>query len=203
MRQRRSTILRLNYASVARILFGTGWPPLAIELAAARLRAMAPEQIAERLASRFELLNRGRRGASARQQTLRVCHRLELRALYRDQAAEAGMPIGLRGKLRAAPHSRRSPNRHRTLSDPTTDHVVLVDDDETRLTARMPTHLRATRSLRRRVICMADHHPRDHAHAGQQRRRSVWHDYQAEVFPTAVNRLPCSETYEFENAAAG
>ena len=44
--------------------------PLAIELAAARLRAMSPEQILERLDDRYALLTRGSRGAPTRQQTL-------------------------------------------------------------------------------------------------------------------------------------
>ncbi|QTJ68598.1 protein kinase [Rhodococcus sp. ZPP] len=46
--------------------------PLSIELAAARLRAMAPEQILERLTDRYTLLTRGNRGAPTRQQTLRL-----------------------------------------------------------------------------------------------------------------------------------
>lgn len=44
--------------------------PLAIELAAARLRAMSPAQILDRLSDRFALLTRGSRGAPTRQQTL-------------------------------------------------------------------------------------------------------------------------------------
>jgi predicted ATPase len=47
--------------------------PLAVELAAARLRVLAPQQIRDRLAGRFALLTRGSRGAPARQQTLRAC----------------------------------------------------------------------------------------------------------------------------------
>jgi predicted ATPase/DNA-binding CsgD family transcriptional regulator len=47
--------------------------PLAIELAAARLRVLTPEQIAARLNSRFALLNRGNREAPERQQTLWGC----------------------------------------------------------------------------------------------------------------------------------
>jgi non-specific serine/threonine protein kinase len=43
---------------------------LAIELAAARLRAMSPEQILDRLSDRFTLLTRGSRRAPTRQQTL-------------------------------------------------------------------------------------------------------------------------------------
>jgi len=47
--------------------------PLAIELAAARLRVLTPEQIAARLTGRFALLNRGNREAPERQQTLWGC----------------------------------------------------------------------------------------------------------------------------------
>ncbi|MFE9326010.1 ATP-binding protein [Nocardia sp. NPDC052278] len=47
--------------------------PLAIELAAARMRAMSPEQILQRLTDRYALLTRGSRTAPTRQQTLRWC----------------------------------------------------------------------------------------------------------------------------------
>ncbi|MFH8407423.1 ATP-binding protein [Streptomyces sp. NPDC018019] len=46
--------------------------PLAIELAAARLRALTPRQIAARLDDRFRLLSGGSRTALPRQQTLRA-----------------------------------------------------------------------------------------------------------------------------------
>ena len=46
--------------------------PLAIELAAARIRLFAPEQIAARLNDRFKLLTGGSRTALPRQQTLRA-----------------------------------------------------------------------------------------------------------------------------------
>ncbi|MFE0461991.1 BTAD domain-containing putative transcriptional regulator [Kitasatospora sp. NPDC058965] len=46
--------------------------PLAIELAAARLRSMAPRQLADRLDSRFALLTGGSRVLLPRQQTLRA-----------------------------------------------------------------------------------------------------------------------------------
>ena len=45
--------------------------PLAIELAAGRLRTLSLEQVADRLADRFRLLTGGSRTAMARQQTLR------------------------------------------------------------------------------------------------------------------------------------
>jgi non-specific serine/threonine protein kinase len=55
---------------VSRICTKVEGLPLAIELAAARLRAMSPEQILERLDDRYALLTRGSRGAPERQQTL-------------------------------------------------------------------------------------------------------------------------------------
>jgi non-specific serine/threonine protein kinase len=47
--------------------------PLAIELAAARLRAMSVEQVLRRLSDRYKLLTLGSRAAPTRQQTLRLC----------------------------------------------------------------------------------------------------------------------------------
>ncbi|OUS92926.1 protein kinase [Rhodococcus sp. NCIMB 12038] len=62
-----------NKATVARICARLDGLPLAIELAAARLRAMSPEQILQRLTNRYQLLTRGSRSAPTRQQTLRSC----------------------------------------------------------------------------------------------------------------------------------
>ncbi|MGW5147482.1 protein kinase domain-containing protein [Rhodococcus koreensis] len=62
-----------NTHAVAGICHRLDGLPLPIELAAARLRAMSPEQILERLTDRYTLLTRGRRGAPTRQQTLRLC----------------------------------------------------------------------------------------------------------------------------------
>ncbi|HEX3491850.1 MAG TPA: NB-ARC domain-containing protein, partial [Streptosporangiaceae bacterium] len=47
--------------------------PLAIELAAVRLRALSPQQLAQRLDDRYRLLATELRGAPTRQQTLRSC----------------------------------------------------------------------------------------------------------------------------------
>ncbi|MFE5790923.1 ATP-binding protein [Rhodococcus erythropolis] len=46
--------------------------PLAIELAAARIRMMSPKQILQRLDDRYALLTRGSRSSPTRQQTLRL-----------------------------------------------------------------------------------------------------------------------------------
>ncbi len=61
-----------NIAAVAEVCRTLDGVPLAIELAAARVRALSPEQISARLADRFELLALGDRAAPARQQTLRA-----------------------------------------------------------------------------------------------------------------------------------
>ncbi|MFC4112486.1 BTAD domain-containing putative transcriptional regulator [Nonomuraea zeae] len=59
-------------ADVAEICARLDGLPLALELAATRMRALTPRQLADRLDDRFRLLASGRRGAPARQQTLRA-----------------------------------------------------------------------------------------------------------------------------------
>jgi predicted ATPase/DNA-binding CsgD family transcriptional regulator len=63
---------RDNAAAVARLCLTLDGMPLAIELAAARVRALSVEQIASRLDDRFRLLASGDRTAPPRQQTLRA-----------------------------------------------------------------------------------------------------------------------------------
>jgi non-specific serine/threonine protein kinase len=62
-----------NKAAVVGICSRLDGLPLAIELAAARMRAMSPEQILARLSDRYALLTRGSRTAPMRQQTLWWC----------------------------------------------------------------------------------------------------------------------------------
>ncbi|MBM9505729.1 AfsR/SARP family transcriptional regulator [Actinacidiphila acididurans] len=62
----------LDAAAVAEICRRLDGLPLAIELAAARLRALSPRQIADRLDDRFRLLTGGSRTLLPRQQTLRA-----------------------------------------------------------------------------------------------------------------------------------
>jgi predicted ATPase/DNA-binding CsgD family transcriptional regulator len=61
-----------NGPAVAQICRRLDGIPLAIELAAARVKALAPEHIAERLGQRFRLLTGGSRTALPRHQTLRA-----------------------------------------------------------------------------------------------------------------------------------
>jgi predicted ATPase len=60
-----------NARAVAEICRRLDGLPLAIELAASRIRILTPEAILDRIGQRFALLTRGARGAPSRQQTLR------------------------------------------------------------------------------------------------------------------------------------
>jgi predicted ATPase/DNA-binding SARP family transcriptional activator len=66
------TVLRADPQAVDEICHRLDGLPLAIELAAARLRLLTPRQIADRLDDRFRLLTSGSRTALPRQQTLRA-----------------------------------------------------------------------------------------------------------------------------------
>ncbi|WP_430335477.1 ATP-binding protein [Rhodococcus sp. ACT016] len=61
-----------NRAAIIEICSELDGLPLAIELAAARLRALSVDQVAARLTDRFRLLTGGMRGAPSRQQTLQM-----------------------------------------------------------------------------------------------------------------------------------
>ena len=61
-----------NVQAVAQVCHRLDGIPLAIELAAARVRGLAPEQLAARLDDRFRLLTGGSRTALPRQRTLRA-----------------------------------------------------------------------------------------------------------------------------------
>jgi predicted ATPase len=62
----------VNAGAVAEICTRLDGIPLAIELAAARVRLLAPDQIAARLGDRFRLLTGGARTALPRHQTIRA-----------------------------------------------------------------------------------------------------------------------------------
>ena len=66
------TVSEENAGVIARICRALDGMPLAIELAAARLRSMTPNQLADRLDDRFALLTAGSRTALPRHQTLRA-----------------------------------------------------------------------------------------------------------------------------------
>jgi predicted ATPase/DNA-binding CsgD family transcriptional regulator len=66
------TVNDSNAAPIARICERLDGLPLAIELAAARVRVLSPAQIESRLDARYRLLTRGGRDTPRRQQTLRA-----------------------------------------------------------------------------------------------------------------------------------
>ena len=66
------TLTDVNAFSLAQICYRLDGIPLAIELAASRVKVLSPEQIAARLDDRFRLLTGGSRTALPRQQTLRA-----------------------------------------------------------------------------------------------------------------------------------
>lgn len=66
------SVTNANAPAVAQLCLRLDGIPLAIELAAARIRSLSIEQIAERLNDRFRLLTGGSRTALPRQQTLRA-----------------------------------------------------------------------------------------------------------------------------------
>jgi predicted ATPase/class 3 adenylate cyclase len=66
------TVTSRNAPAVAQICWRLDGIPLAIELAASRVRALTVEQISARLDDRFKLLTGGSRAALPRQQTLRA-----------------------------------------------------------------------------------------------------------------------------------
>jgi len=66
------TVTRGNVPAIAQICSQLDGLPLAIELAAARVKVLSPEQIAARLDDQFRLLTGGSRTALPRQQTLRA-----------------------------------------------------------------------------------------------------------------------------------
>lgn len=86
-----------NAPAIAQICHDLDGIPLAIELAAARVRVLSPDQIAAGLGDRFRLLTGGARTAMPRQQTLRASvdwsHELltaDERVLFRRLAAFVG-----------------------------------------------------------------------------------------------------------------
>lgn len=82
-------VTETNRQAIAEICRRLDGMPLAIELAAARLRALTPPQIVERLNDRFRLLTSGSRTALPRHQTLRAVVEWSWDLLDQDEQAVA------------------------------------------------------------------------------------------------------------------
>ena len=100
-----------NAARVVDICHRLDGIPLAIELAAARVRALSVQSIAERLTDRFRLLTGGDRTALPRQQTLRALIDWSYDLLTPHESALFRRTRGVRGRLHA--RGRRSGRRGR------------------------------------------------------------------------------------------
>ena len=87
--------------------------PLAIELAAARTRSIAPAKILERLDERFRMLTGGSRTAVGAPPDAAGRGRLVLRAAVRRREHGARSPVGVRGRL----HPRRGRSGRRRRRD--------------------------------------------------------------------------------------
>jgi DNA-binding SARP family transcriptional activator len=98
-------------ATMARICRALDGMPLAIELAAARLRTMSIDQLSDRLDDRFRLLTCGSRTALPRHKTLRAVVDWELGVAHRCRADGAAPALGVLG--RGEPGSRRAGLRRR------------------------------------------------------------------------------------------
>ena len=73
--------------------------PLAIELAAARMRALSPGEILDRLHDRFRLLTGGARTAVRRQQTLRASVDWSHSLLTQAESGVVPQACGVRGRV--------------------------------------------------------------------------------------------------------
>jgi predicted ATPase len=90
-----------NGAAVAELCRRLDGLPLAIELAAARVRTLEPRQILDRLLDRFGLLSRGSRDAPARQQALRACVEWSFSLCGKPERLFVGQVVGVRWRVRA------------------------------------------------------------------------------------------------------
>ena len=96
---------RRNAAAVVEICRQLDGIPLAIEMAAARLRSLSVGEIQERLADRFRLLTSGNRGVLPRQQTLRAAIDWSYDQLRRRSAPVCRLSVFAGGWTREAAES--------------------------------------------------------------------------------------------------
>ena len=99
--QPRFALTDANAALVAQVCARLDGIPLALEFAAARLRALPLEQLVARLDDRFRLLTGGSRTALPRQQTLQATLDWSYRLLDGRRAHPASAPERLRRRLDA------------------------------------------------------------------------------------------------------
>ena len=105
-----------NAAAVADICRRLDGIPLALELAAARVKVLSVEQIRSKLDDRFRLLTGGEDGAAATADAAGG-DSVELRPARRRRAAAAARAVGLRRRLDARDRRARRRRRRRRVRD--------------------------------------------------------------------------------------
>jgi predicted ATPase len=100
-------------AALVRICRRLDGIPLALELAAVRVKVLGPEEIADRLDDRFRLLARGGSGPAGAATDAEGARGLELRAAGAGRTAIARQAGGVRGRLRARRGGERVPRGRR------------------------------------------------------------------------------------------
>ena len=103
-----------NAAAVAEICARLDGLPLAIELAAARLKLFSPDELRDRLRSRLELLGAGRATCPARQRTLRSTIEWSYRAARRGRASDLSAALGVLADAGRGRRGGRSADRARS-----------------------------------------------------------------------------------------
>ena len=88
-----------NAATIAQICIRLDGLPLAIELAAARVKVLSSQALLDRLDHRLQILTGGARDLPERQQTLRNTITVELRSAERGGAATLPATCRLRRRL--------------------------------------------------------------------------------------------------------
>ena len=102
--------------------------PLAIELAAARMRAFSPDDLLSRLDDRFRLLTAGARTAFPRQQTLRAVIDWSYDLLFDDERRVFERLSALCGTLRGSRRPKRSAPTRRSSKDDVAELLARLVD---------------------------------------------------------------------------
>ena len=109
-----------NAAAVAQLCRRLDGIPLAIELAAARVRSLTPEDLVARLDQRFKLLTRGSRAALERHQTLRntIDWSYDLLGEHRARGVEPALGVRRRRRPRGRGGGRLRGGRSTSSTSP-------------------------------------------------------------------------------------
>ncbi len=117
-------------ATIATICDRLDGIPLAIELAAARIRSLTPAELLQRLDDRFRLLRGSGRGGLERHQTLRATVTWSYQLLSPTASVVVRPAVGVRRRVH--PRRRRTRLRRRQPSTPTTSSTCSPNSSTSR-----------------------------------------------------------------------